>query len=145
MWPNKPPEKNWTQHAYWYKRERGDYEQIMVYVTGRGKYKRQPHARAGRTLYMRGGSNNIRTQVVFSDKEVERYKVKRWNPETQKFDLPYIGGLHALPPNSIVFIDDWTLMEALMRGEINATAAMYNMEGVASNGFALNVPEYHVT
>ena len=29
-----------------------------------------------------------------------------------------------------------------MYGEINATAALYNMEGVDGNGFALNMPWY---
>ena len=47
-----------------------------------------------------------------------------------------------LPTNAIVFSDDRTLMEALMYGDINATAAMSNMEGKAMNGFALNYPWY---
>ena len=52
------------------------------------------------------------------------------------------GGIRALPFNLIIYIDDWTMIEALMCGEINATAAMYNMAGVAGNGFAYSAPWY---
>ena len=51
-------------------------------------------------------------------------------------------GVRAIPFNSIVFIDDWTMVEALMRGEINAAAALYNMAGVAENGYAKGAPWY---
>ena len=51
-------------------------------------------------------------------------------------------GVRAIPFNSIVFIDDWTMVEALMCGEITAAAALYNMAGVAGNGYAYGAPWY---
>ena len=140
--PNKPPPKKWMELPFWFRLNDKRFEQIMVYVTGNGDNSRQPYARLGKTFYIKGGTNKVRTQIELDERNVDKYDVKRYNPSTQRFNLPYIRKLRVLLTNSIVFSNDWTLIEALMCGEINATAAMYNMEGVDRNGFALNMPWY---
>ena len=65
-----------------------------------------------------------------------------WDPDRQTFSRPVHRGIRALLFNLIICIDDWTMIKALMCGEINATAALYNMAGVAGNGFAYSAPWY---
>jgi hypothetical protein len=118
------------------------FERIMVYITGNGDNSRQPYVRLGKTFYIKGGSDHVRQQIELDEAKLEEYEVMKFNPDSQKFDIPYVEKLRVLPTNSIVFSNDRTLIEALMYGDINATAAMYNMEGKATNGFALNYPWY---
>ena len=111
-------------------------------MTGNGDNSHQPYVRHGKTFFIKGGDDIIRQQIELDANKLQKYDVWRFNPESGEFDIPSVEKLRVLPTNAIVFSDDRTLMEALMYGDINATAAMYNMEGKATNGYALNFPWY---
>ena len=119
------------------------HERIGVYMTGNGDHSHQPYVKHGRTFYIKGeGDETIRQQIELDANKLKKYDVYRFNPESGEFDIPSVEKLRVLPRNAIVFSNDRTLMEALMYGDINATAALYNMEGKATNGHALNFPWY---
>ena len=91
------------------------FERIMVYITGNGDNSNQPYARLGKTFYIKGGSDKVREQIELDEANVDKYEVKKFNPDTQKFDIPYVRKLQVLPTNSIVFSNDQTLIEAQER------------------------------
>jgi hypothetical protein len=118
------------------------FERIMVYMTGNSDNSQQPYVRHGKTFFIKAGDDLIRQQIELDVTKLQKNDVWKFNPDSGEFDIPCVEKLRVLPTNSIVFSDDRTLIEALMHGDINATAAMYNMEGKATNGFALNYPWY---
>ena len=131
---------------FWYEMDKPTdtgqtHERIGIYMTGTGDHSHQPHVRHGKTFFIPGeGDATIRQQFELDANKLGKYNVYRFNPITSEFDIPSVAKLRVLPRNAIVFSNDRTLVEALMYGDINATAAMYNMEGKATNGHALNFP-----
>ena len=93
------PSVRFNEQPWWYRLEkptdpRKMFERMMVYTTGSGRYSNEPYAKMGRTFFVKTKElEEPRMMIEIDETNLQKYEVKKFNPQTLKFDIPYTGKL----------------------------------------------------